>query len=64
MYRYARGARLYDGPDEIHRQSVARHILRGYAPPDRGVPSEHIPSRRRAARDKFSEILEAVTANT
>jgi acyl-CoA dehydrogenase len=64
MYRYARGARLYDGPDEIHRQSVARQILRGYAPPEGGVPSEHIPSRRRAARNKFSEILEAVTADT
>jgi acyl-CoA dehydrogenase len=64
MYRYARGARLYDGPDEIHRQSVARQILRGYAPPEGGVPSEDIPSRRQAARDKFSEILQAVTANT
>ena len=24
MYRFARAARLYDGPDEVHRQSVAR----------------------------------------
>ena len=24
MYRFARGARIYDGPDEVHRQSVAR----------------------------------------
>ena len=35
MYRFARGARLYDGPDEVHRQSVARQILRGYEPPRR-----------------------------
>ena len=35
MYRFARGARFYDGPDEVHRQSVARQILNGYqAPPD------------------------------
>ncbi len=29
MYRYARAARFYDGPDEVHRASVARQILRG-----------------------------------
>jgi acyl-CoA dehydrogenase len=63
MYRFARGARLYDGPDEVHRQSVARQILRGYAPPPNSVPSEHIPTRRAAAREKFADILEAVTAN-
>ena len=33
MYRFARAARLYDGPDEVHRQSVARQILRGYEAP-------------------------------
>jgi acyl-CoA dehydrogenase len=63
MYRYSRAWRLYDGPDEVHRQSVARQILHGYAPPADEVPSEHIPQRRAAARQKFAEILEAVTAN-
>jgi acyl-CoA dehydrogenase len=28
MYREARYARLYDGPDEVHRMSVARRLLR------------------------------------
>jgi len=63
MYRYSRAWRLYDGPDEVHRQSVARQILHGYAPPADEVPSEHLPTRRAAAREKFAEILEAVTAN-
>jgi acyl-CoA dehydrogenase len=63
MYRFARGARFYDGPDEVHRQSVARQILRGYAPPPGEVPTEHVPTRRAAAREKFAEILEAVTSN-
>ena len=63
MYRFARGARLYDGPDEVHRQSVARQILRGYEPPPGGVPSEHVPTRRAAARERFAELLEAVTSN-
>jgi acyl-CoA dehydrogenase len=63
MYRYARGARFYDGPDEVHRQSVARQILRGYAPPPGDVPSEHVPTRRAAARERFAELLDAVTSD-
>jgi acyl-CoA dehydrogenase len=64
MYRHARAARIYDGPDEVHRQSVARQILRGYQPPADGVPSEHVPTRRGAARERFAELLDSVTANT
>jgi acyl-CoA dehydrogenase len=63
MYRHARAARIYDGPDEVHRQSVARRILHGYAPPPGGVPSEHVPTRREEARRKFAHLLDAVTAN-
>jgi acyl-CoA dehydrogenase len=63
MYRYARGARLYDGPDEVHRQAVARQILNGYSPPPDGVPSEHVPTRRAAARERFAELLEVVTSD-
>ena len=63
MYRYARGARFYDGPDEVHRESVARQILRGYEAPAGGVPTEHVPTRREAAREKFAHLLEAVTSN-
>jgi acyl-CoA dehydrogenase len=63
MYRYARAARFYDGPDEVHRASVARQILRGYEPPADGVPSEHVPTRRDAARHQFAHLLDAVTAN-
>jgi acyl-CoA dehydrogenase len=63
MYRYARAARIYDGPDEVHRASVARQVLRGYEPPADNVPSEHVPTRREAARERFAELLDAVTAN-
>jgi alkylation response protein AidB-like acyl-CoA dehydrogenase len=28
MYRDARYARLYDGPDEVHRMVVARRLLK------------------------------------
>jgi acyl-CoA dehydrogenase len=56
MYRAARAARIYDGPDEVHRQTVARHALRGYGA--REVPSDHIPTRAMAAREKFADVLE------
>jgi acyl-CoA dehydrogenase len=61
MYRAARAARIYDGPDEVHRQTVARHALRRYRSVD--VPTEHIPTRRLAAQQKFSELLSSITAD-
>jgi len=63
MYRFARAGRIYDGPDEVHRATVARLVLRGYQPPADGVPSEHVPTRRAAAQRKFADLLEAVTSN-
>ncbi len=63
MYRFARAARIYDGPDEVHRQSVARHVLAAYSPPSDGVPSEHLPTRRELSRARFAELLELLTAN-
>ncbi len=30
IFRHERGARIYDGPDEVHKASVARQILKGY----------------------------------
>jgi alkylation response protein AidB-like acyl-CoA dehydrogenase len=30
-WRHERGARIYDGPDEVHKTAVARRILAGYA---------------------------------
>lgn len=29
-YRHERGARIYDGPDEVHKTVLARHILKSY----------------------------------
>ena len=49
MYRYARAARIYDGPDEVHRASVARQVLRGYEAPARRRP-ERARARPRARR--------------
>ena len=29
-YRHERGARIYDGPDEVHKTSLAKSILKNY----------------------------------
>jgi acyl-CoA dehydrogenase len=63
MYRAARAARIYDGPDEVHRQTVARRVLRGYSPPADEIPTEHVPTRLAAARQKFANLLESAVAN-
>ncbi|MFE3188486.1 acyl-CoA dehydrogenase family protein [Nocardia sp. NPDC059240] len=60
MYRAARGARIYDGPDEVHRDTVARLVLRDYTPPVDEIPTEHVPTRRAEAQRRFAELLETV----
>jgi acyl-CoA dehydrogenase len=61
MYRAARAARIYDGPDEVHKVTVARQVLKNYKPVD--VPTEHVPTRRAAAEARFAELLEAASLN-
>ena len=62
MYRQARALRLADGADEVHKQTIARAVLKGVEPVS-GWPSEHVPTRRQAAREQFAELLEKVSAN-
>ncbi len=57
MYRNARAARIYDGADEVHRDNVARRILAGFS--EHEVPSEHVPTRKREAAEKFAELIDA-----
>jgi acyl-CoA dehydrogenase len=62
MYRSARAARIYDGPDEVHKVTVARQVLKRYKPVE--VPSEHVPTRRKAAQEKFADYLDAVAVSS
>jgi acyl-CoA dehydrogenase len=55
MYRNARAARIYDGPDEVHKQTVAKRTLKRYEASD--VPTEFRPARITAARAQYSEQL-------
>ena len=63
MYRNARASRLVDGADEVHKVTIARQMLKNYQPVD-GLPSEHVPTRRAAALEKFAEIFDIQSANS
>jgi acyl-CoA dehydrogenase len=54
---------LADGPTEVHKVTVARQVLRDYAPSDDLWPSQHLPKRVAAARAKFAEHLEHTVGN-
>jgi acyl-CoA dehydrogenase len=62
MYRHARAARIYDGPDEVHKVTVARQVLKQYRPAD--PPSEHVPTRRAAALERFADQLDALAVSS
>ncbi len=63
MYRNARASRLVDGADEVHKVSIARRTLKGYSAVD-GHPTEHIPTRRAAALDRFAGLLDIEVMNS
>jgi acyl-CoA dehydrogenase len=54
---------LADGPTEVHKVTVARQVLRDYAPSDDLWPTQHLPKKRAAAREKFAEYLEHEVGN-
>jgi acyl-CoA dehydrogenase len=63
MYRNARASRLVDGADEVHKVTIARQTLKNYAPVE-GWPSEHVPTRRAAAVERFAELVDIQTLNS
>jgi len=63
MWQGAAVMGLVDGPTEVHRVTVARQILKRYHPNHGTWPSEWIPAKMDAAREKFAEYLEHEVAN-
>jgi acyl-CoA dehydrogenase len=61
MFRQARSFKIVDGPDEVHRVTVARQLLKGYQPTE--MPTEHIPTRAVEARQRFADMLDMLAAN-
>ncbi len=58
MYRRARAARFVDGADEVHKTAVARQVLKGYQAPEGSWPTDHVPTRRAAAAEWASDLME------
>lgn len=54
---------LADGPTEVHKVTVARQVLRDHEPSDDLWPTQHLPKRMRAVREKFAQYLEHELGN-
>ena len=51
---------IADGPTEVHKATVAKQVLRDYAPDNDLFPAYHILKLREAARDKYAAELAEV----
>jgi acyl-CoA dehydrogenase len=54
---------LADGPTEVHKVTVARQVLRDYKPTDGMWPTQWIPGKIEAAKQKYAEFLEHEVGN-
>jgi len=54
---------IADGPTEVHKTTIARQVLKDHEPSKTGWPSEHLPDRRAAARERFAHLLEGQVGN-
>ncbi|WP_255360546.1 acyl-CoA dehydrogenase family protein, partial [Frankia sp. EI5c] len=54
---------LADGPTEVHKVTVAKQVLRDYKPSDDLWPTQHLPKRLAAAREKYAEYLDHEVGN-
>ena len=54
---------LVDGPTEVHKVTVAKQVLKDYAPAEGDWPTAHLPTRRAAARAKLAAFLEHEVGN-
>ena len=54
---------LADGPTEVHKVTVARQVLRDYKATDGMWPTEWIPGKIEAAKEKYAELLELEVGN-
>lgn len=50
---------IMDGPNEIHKVTIARNVLKGYEPHEGHWPSAFLPAQREEAKKKFAGVLAA-----
>ncbi|HEY3833752.1 MAG TPA: acyl-CoA dehydrogenase family protein, partial [Acidimicrobiia bacterium] len=54
---------IADGPTEVHKVTVARQVLKSYEPAPGLFPTQHLPPRVAAARERFADIIQHQHAN-
>ncbi|HXW34399.1 MAG TPA: acyl-CoA dehydrogenase family protein [Acidimicrobiales bacterium] len=54
---------IADGPTEVHKNTVARQVLRDYEPSKGMWPTQWIPGKQEAAKEKFAHLLELEVGN-
>jgi acyl-CoA dehydrogenase len=54
---------LADGPSEVHKVTVARHVLRDYKPSPDLWPTEHRPKKVAYAKEKLAHYLDLEVGN-
>ena len=54
---------IADGPTEVHKDTIAKTVLKGYTPSEGLFPSQHIPGRIDAARAHVESRIEHEIAN-
>jgi acyl-CoA dehydrogenase len=57
MWMHLLSLGLADGPTEVHQVTVAKQVLRRYSPIEALFPTEHIPPKLAAARERYGHIL-------
>jgi acyl-CoA dehydrogenase len=50
---------IMDGPNEVHKVTIAKNVLRGYEPHEGNWPTEFLPAKRERAKKKFADLLES-----
>jgi alkylation response protein AidB-like acyl-CoA dehydrogenase len=50
---------IMDGPDEVHKVTVARNVLKGYQAHEGDWPTAFIPHQRDLAKKKYAAVLAA-----
>ena len=54
---------IADGPTEVHKDTIAKQVVKGYEPSAGLFPTAHLPTRIEEARRKVEERLEHEVGN-
>ena len=62
VFREIRAFRVYDGPTEVHKITVAKQLLKNFHPDNDLFPSYHLPKVRERAKSKHPDLVEELRA--